>query len=72
MPSADFGWPGVMMITAPTPTKTEYPIAGPLFKAGQLPSFILAQVRETLKRDYFSGHILWRPVSPLGPHPKVS
>jgi hypothetical protein len=30
-----------------------------VFRAGQLTS-TLAQVRETLKKDYFPGHILWR------------
>jgi hypothetical protein len=30
MPSAAFRWPGVMMIMAPTPMKTEFPEAGTL------------------------------------------
>jgi hypothetical protein len=42
MPSADFGWQGVMMIMPPTPMKTEFSNAGTLFKARRIPSFTLA------------------------------
>jgi hypothetical protein len=42
MPNAAFMWPGVVMIMAPTPMKTEFPDAGTLFQAGRLPSLSLS------------------------------
>jgi hypothetical protein len=53
--------------------KTEFPDAGTLFKAGQLPSLTLALVGETLKRIIFLGMAISCGVRflRLG-HPKVS
>ncbi|RJT31352.1 hypothetical protein D3227_28625 [Mesorhizobium waimense] len=42
MPNAAFRWPGVVMIMAPTPMKTEHPDAGALFEADQLASLSLS------------------------------
>ncbi|ESY64008.1 hypothetical protein X743_32130 [Mesorhizobium sp. LNHC252B00] len=42
MPDRIFRWPGVVMVTAPTPMKTEFPDAGALFKADTLPSLSLS------------------------------
>lgn len=42
MPNKSFRWPGVVMIMAPTPLKTEFPDAGALFKADKLPSLSLS------------------------------
>lgn len=42
MPNTAFMWPGVVMIMAPTPMKTEFPDAGALFHAGSLPSLSLS------------------------------
>ncbi|TIX95826.1 MAG: hypothetical protein E5V17_03665, partial [Mesorhizobium sp.] len=42
MPNAAFRWPGVVMIMAPTPMKTDHPEAGVLFEADQLPSLNLS------------------------------
>lgn len=42
MPDKTFRWPGVVMIMAPTPMKTEFPNAGALFKADKLPSLSLS------------------------------
>jgi hypothetical protein len=41
MPSAAFGWPGAMIIVAPTPMKAEFPDAGILLKTKELPSLML-------------------------------
>jgi hypothetical protein len=58
MPNAAFMWPGVVMIMAPTPTKTEFPDAdaGALFHAGSLPSLSLSL---QVTRAQFS-HMRWR------------
>jgi|SRR5690606_25810092 len=37
-----FMWPGVVMIMAPTPMKTEFPDTGALFQASRLPSLSLS------------------------------
>lgn len=42
MPNAAFRWPGIVMIMAPTPMKTEHPDAGVLFEADQLASLSLS------------------------------
>lgn len=42
MPEGRFTWPGIVMIMAPTPMKTEHPDAGSLFKAAHLPSLTLS------------------------------
>jgi hypothetical protein len=42
MPEGRFTWPGVVMIMAPTPLKTDCEDAGSLFKAPNLPSLTLA------------------------------
>lgn len=42
MPSSRFRWPGVVMIMAPTPIKTEVPDAGVLFANKGLPSLHLS------------------------------
>lgn len=42
MPDRRFTWPGVVMIMAPTPLKTDCEDAGSLFKAPNLPSLSLA------------------------------
>jgi len=42
MPSSRFRWPGVVMIMAPTPMKTEVPDAGVLFANKGLPSLHLS------------------------------
>jgi hypothetical protein len=42
MPEAPFTWPGVIMIMTPTSMKTEFPDAGHLFKAENLPSLHLS------------------------------
>jgi hypothetical protein len=42
MPDKTFRWPGVVMIMAPTPMKTEFPDAGALFRAEKLPSLSLS------------------------------
>lgn len=42
MPSLKFRWPGVVMIMAPTPMKTEYTGAGLLFANVGLPSLSLS------------------------------
>lgn len=42
MPGAAFRWPGIIMIMAPTPMKTDHPNAGVLFAADQLPSLSLS------------------------------
>lgn len=42
MPEARFTWPGVIMIMAPTPMKTEFPEAGRLFKSEGVPSLTLS------------------------------
>ncbi|RVD46263.1 hypothetical protein EN812_18300 [Mesorhizobium sp. M4B.F.Ca.ET.169.01.1.1] len=42
MPDAVFRWPGVVMIMATTPMKTEFPDAGKLFQADRLPSLSLS------------------------------
>jgi hypothetical protein len=42
MPNAAFRWPGVIMIMAPTPMKTEFPDAGALFQSDGLPSLSLS------------------------------
>ncbi|MER8766430.1 hypothetical protein [Mesorhizobium sp. M0968] len=42
MPDAAFRWPGIVMIMAPTPLKTEFPDAGTLFPADRLPSLSLS------------------------------
>lgn len=42
MPEARFTWPGVVMIMTPTPMKTEFPDAGRLLKAEQLPTLHLS------------------------------
>lgn len=41
MPEGRFTWPGVVMIMAPTPLKTNSEDAGSLFKAPNLPSLSL-------------------------------
>nr|WIE93425.1 hypothetical protein P9270_010055 [Mesorhizobium sp. WSM4875] len=52
MPNAAFMWPGVVMIMAPTPMKTEFPDAGTLFQAGRLPSLsLLLQVTRAQLSD---------------------
>ncbi|TPL38931.1 hypothetical protein FJ957_28000 [Mesorhizobium sp. B2-4-6] len=42
MPDGAFRWPGVAMIMAPTPMKTEHPDAGVLFQTNELPSLSLS------------------------------
>ena len=42
MPEVRFTWPGVTMIITPTPMKTEFPDAGHLCKAEDLPSLHLS------------------------------
>ncbi|UGY24969.1 hypothetical protein HU675_0045080 [Bradyrhizobium septentrionale] len=42
MPEVHFTWPGVIMTMTPTPMKTEFPDAGHLFKAENLPSLSLS------------------------------
>lgn len=42
MPDAAFRWPGIVMIMAPTPLKTEFPDAGTLFPADRLLSLSLS------------------------------
>lgn len=42
MPNAAFRWPGIVMIMAPTPMKTEHHDAGVLFEADQLASLSLS------------------------------
>jgi hypothetical protein len=42
MPKTRFRWPGVVMIMAPTPMKTEFPDAGTLFQSEGLPSLSLS------------------------------
>lgn len=42
MPDRIFRWPGVVMIMAPTPMKTEFLDAGLLFKPDKLPSLSLS------------------------------
>ncbi|GLS39186.1 hypothetical protein GCM10010869_47830 [Mesorhizobium tianshanense] len=42
MPNAAFRWPGVVMISAPTPMKTEFPDAGALFQNDMMPSLSLS------------------------------
>ncbi len=42
MPSPKFRWPGIVMIMAPTPMKTEYTDAGSLFANAGLPSLSLS------------------------------
>ncbi|MBR1129487.1 hypothetical protein [Bradyrhizobium iriomotense] len=41
-PEVRFTWPGVIMVMAPTPMKTEFPDAGLLFKVEHLPSLHLS------------------------------
>lgn len=41
-PQARFEWPGILIITTPTPMKTELPDAGYLFQAERLPSLTLS------------------------------
>ncbi|TPI78506.1 hypothetical protein [Mesorhizobium sp. B2-8-9] len=42
MPDAAFRWPGIVMVMAPTPLKTDFPDAGTLFPADRLPSLSLS------------------------------
>jgi hypothetical protein len=42
MPEPHFTWPGVVMIVAPTPMKTEFPDAGRLLRAEHLPTLSLS------------------------------
>lgn len=42
MAESHFEWPGVIMITAPTHMKTEFPDAGALFMADPLPSLSMS------------------------------
>jgi len=42
MPEMRFTWPGIIMIMAPTPMKSELSDAGCLFKVAHLPSLYLS------------------------------
>lgn len=42
VPDRKFRWPGVLMIMAPTPMKTDFPDAGSLFKVDNMPSLSLS------------------------------